>query len=358
MVCAPPSGERVKASQLGLPPTSCPKLMMFRASLFLLTRPTLLPSRPTLPRAAVVFKQSSEELHKELRKERHPALKGDPLSPLLDDGTVLLRYMYDGGVLSQGRLCRVKPAASSFISGEEIFAALRADDVDLDRFYACVYETRLSTGGWLRINEKDAAVELPAVDLDPGSPSCRVDVKLCVRAAPDGDARLAMAADEPPCGDIPVSGYCAVGVVNAKNQANVGTLWRSAYQLGAQFIFTIGTRYRQQPTDTVRAVQRMPLFELNSWSSFVEFAPHGARWIAVETGGTPLEDFEHPLDAVYILGSEDAGLPNSVLRACHDVVTLRSERYASYNVAVAGSLVLYDRQQKARARLEARKGSQ
>ena len=69
-------------------------------------------------------------------------------------------------------------------------------------------------------------------------------------------------------------------------------------------------------------------------------------------GGTPLEDFEHPLDAVYLLGSEDAGLPTSVLRACHEVVTLRSEHYASYNVAIAGSLVLYDRQQKARLRRE------
>lgn len=51
---------------------------------FLLTRPTLLPSRPTLlqyharPCARLwcgVCKQSSEDLHKELRKEGHPALK-------------------------------------------------------------------------------------------------------------------------------------------------------------------------------------------------------------------------------------------------------------------------------------------
>ena len=74
------------------------------------------------------------------------------------------------------------------------------------------------------------------------------------------------------------------------------------------------------------------------------------RSSARAVGGTPLEEFEHPLDAVYILGSEDAGVPRSILRACHEVVSLRSERYASYNVAVAGSLVLHDRLIKETAR--------
>lgn len=56
-----------------------------------------------------------------------------------------------------------------------------------------------------------------------------------------------------------------------------------------------------------------------------------------------MEEFQHPRDAVYILGSEDHGVPNSIVRACHHVISLESERYASYNVAVAGSLVMYDR---------------
>ena len=63
----------------------------------------------------------------------------------------------------------------------------------------------------------------------------------------------------------------------------------------------------------------------------------------METGGTPLEDFQHPLDAVYILGSEDTGLPTAIQRVCHDTISLSSENYASYNVAVAGSLIMYHR---------------
>ncbi len=55
---------------------------------------------------------------------------------------------------------------------------------------------------------------------------------------------------------------------------------------------------------------------------------------------------------VYILGAEDAGLPKKVLQACHSVVSLPSERYASYNVAMAGSIVMYDRLAKERRRNE------
>ena len=132
----------------------------------------------------------------------------------------------------------------------------------------------------------------------------------------------------------------------------MGTLWRSAYQLGAAFLFTVGTRYRQQPTDTLRTDSRLPLFELDDWSAFVNFAPARAKWVAIEMGGTPLAEFEHPHNAVYILGSEDAGLPPSILSACHEVVSIPSERYSSYNVASAGSIVLYDRLAKKERRKE------
>ena len=47
--------------------------------------------------------------------------------------------------------------------------------------------------------------------------------------------------------------------------------------------------------------------------------------------------------AVYILGAEDTGLPESVVRACHRHVALPSVHYESFNVAVAGSIVMYDR---------------
>lgn len=46
---------------------------------------------------------------------------------------------------------------------------------------------------------------------------------------------------------------------------------------------------------------------------------------------------------MYILGSEDHGIPGNVLKVCHKSVSLPSVRYPSFNVAVSGSIVMYDR---------------
>lgn len=57
----------------------------------------------------------------------------------------------------------------------------------------------------------------------------------------------------------------------------------------------------------------------------------------------------HPLRALYLLGAEDHGLPPEVLARCHEVVQVPSPSPYSLNVAVAGSLVLYDRYRAATA---------
>lgn len=271
-------------------------------------------------------------------------LPGNPISPKVPapgpTAPVLLRYMYDGGSLSQGRLTHAEPSQPAALTGIEVLRALTRDGVDLKRFYACVYETEASTGSWLPVlqdvtdldealpSESDVTLPLASMAADGSRVARRVDVKLFRRTAPSFDAARAEQASQP-SGKIPRTGYFGIGVVGAKNQANLGTLWRSAYQLDARFLFTIGTRYKHQPTDTVHALQRVPFFELDDWNAFAEtFAPKGAKWVAVEFGGTPLSSFEHPLDAVYLLGSEDAGLPRSVLRACHETVSLESENCA------------------------------
>ena len=152
-----------------------------------------------------------------------------------------------------------------------------------------------------------------------------------------------------PAGKLPSNGYFGIAILNPKTCENVGTLWRTAYQLNASIIYTIGSRYKVSSTDTLNVPNRIPLLELNDWTSFVETAsPKGCVWVCIEMGGTPLSEFEHPKNAVYILGSEDHGVPKSVLRGCREVVSLEGVNYGSYNVAVAGSIVMYDRMIKMR----------
>ena len=138
-------------------------------------------------------------------------------------------------------------------------------------------------------------------------------------------------------------GYFEVGIYHPKSEQNIGTLWRSAYQLGAAGLFVIGRRYRRQPSDTYNAVLHTPLREYLTLDEMLAHRPVHAVLVGVEMGRTPLRTFIHPAQAIYLLGAEDHGLPPEILSRCNQVVSLESVGQASYNVAVAGSIVLYHR---------------
>jgi tRNA G18 (ribose-2'-O)-methylase SpoU len=142
---------------------------------------------------------------------------------------------------------------------------------------------------------------------------------------------------------IESSGYFGIGIYQAKRFENVGVLWRGAYQLGAAFIFTIGKRYRRQASDTHATWKHIPLHSYTKFDDLFDAIPFGCRLIGVESGGIELPEFEHPARAVYLLGAEDGGLPKHVLERCHTLVTIPAVRLDSYNVAQAGTIVMYDR---------------
>lgn len=141
-------------------------------------------------------------------------------------------------------------------------------------------------------------------------------------------------------------GFFEIGIFHGKSTANVGTLWRSASQLGAAGIFTVGRRYPQQASDTLKTFRHIPMRDYLDMDALVAALPYSTPLVAVEMGGTSLLDFKHPERAVYLLGAEDHGLPPAVLARCHHTISLPSVRTASFNVAVAGALVMFDRYQK------------
>lgn len=137
--------------------------------------------------------------------------------------------------------------------------------------------------------------------------------------------------------------YFEIGIYQPRSEVNVGTLWRSAQQLGAAGIFTIGRAYRRQASDPFHAEGSLPLRCYASFDDFLAARPQGAQLVGIEMGGVPLAQFEHPAQCIYLLGSEDNGLPRHVLEKCNALVALEAVRQASYNVAVSGSIVLYHR---------------
>lgn len=146
-----------------------------------------------------------------------------------------------------------------------------------------------------------------------------------------------------------MSGYYGIGIENGKTVANLGTLWRSAQHLGASFIFTIGRRYRSQSSDTTKAWKNIPLFHYESFEEFYDHLPNDCQLVGIEyplATAISLPEFVHPKRCVYLLGAEDHGLSKAATQKLHCAAFIPSSM--CLNVAVAGSIVMYDRAAKAK----------
>lgn len=145
-------------------------------------------------------------------------------------------------------------------------------------------------------------------------------------------------------------GYFAIGVYHAKTEVNIGTLWRSASAFGAAFVFTVGARYRKQAADTTKTDRHTPLFHFTDMDDLLSHLPNGCPLVAVELldKATPLNRFTHLERDCFLLGAEDHGLPPEVIAKCHRKVVIPHAAQC-LNVAVAGSIVMYDRAAKGAA---------
>jgi tRNA G18 (ribose-2'-O)-methylase SpoU len=139
----------------------------------------------------------------------------------------------------------------------------------------------------------------------------------------------------------------AIGIIGGKTPANVGTLWRTAHSFGAAYVFTVGARYDRQPSDTSDATKHVPLMAYADLVDFAEHLPHDVTLVGIECGDDasrppkPLATFPHPERAVYFLGAEDTGLPTVSQTLCDTLIAIPGD--LCLDVAVAGSIVLYDR---------------
>jgi len=146
-------------------------------------------------------------------------------------------------------------------------------------------------------------------------------------------------------------GYYAIGIFRGKTTHNLGTLWRSAYIMGAKYIFTVENKYKKQSSDVVRAWSRIPLFHYTDFDELLRNIPYDCRIVGIEIDDKAemLHEFEHPKRAIYLLGAEDSGLPDFVKEKCHFLVQLPGN--SSLNVGVTGGIVAHDRVSKVKTTL-------
>lgn len=142
-------------------------------------------------------------------------------------------------------------------------------------------------------------------------------------------------------------GYYGIGIELPKFEGNIGTLWRSAYNFNADFIFTIGARYKSQKTDTGKTWKHIPLFEYPDFKTFYAGFPRECSLVGVEFPHKKAEaigHFHHPERAIYLLGAEDHGLSTDALKYVDKVVYIPTKH--CINVSTAGSIIMFDRIQK------------
>lgn len=136
----------------------------------------------------------------------------------------------------------------------------------------------------------------------------------------------------------------AIGIDNFKYNQNVGTLMRSAANLGADWIFTIGNPYKRQSSDTVDSAQHLSVKNFTTAYDLAQYCKendYNIVGIEINDQAKNLISFDHPVNSVYILGKESSGLTKETKLLCDCLVQLDT-KYCM-NVSCIGSIVMYDR---------------
>lgn len=146
--------------------------------------------------------------------------------------------------------------------------------------------------------------------------------------------------------------YCAVGLCNPKSPGNVGSVVRACGCFGADEIYYTGTRYdRAEPFYTDTANQRSEI-ALTRVDDLLLTAEGDQETVCIELceNATPLAEFTHPDQALYLFGPEDHSLSQDTIDAADHVVFIPTK--GCLNLSASVNVVLYDRAIKQKPALD------
>ena len=137
-----------------------------------------------------------------------------------------------------------------------------------------------------------------------------------------------------------------IGLVNPKDATNVGAVLRAVGCYAADDVFYSGDRYdyaARHNTDTKQVLRTKSIYKVDTFLDIKAKLPEGTKVVCIElvVGATPLPDYVHPQDAIYIFGPEDGSLPKDLVQAADDVVYIPT--IGCMNLAATVNVVLYDR---------------
>ncbi len=125
---------------------------------------------------------------------------------------------------------------------------------------------------------------------------------------------------------------------------NVGSIFRTADSFGVREVLlsehSADPLHRRSLRSSMGCVERIP------WRRAEPGDFSGRSLVALETGGTPLENFDFPDDAIMVIGSEELGVSPGMLelagRSGGIVSILTGGFKGSINVSVAAGIVLHE----------------
>lgn len=143
-----------------------------------------------------------------------------------------------------------------------------------------------------------------------------------------------------------------IALVDPKSPANVGAVMRAAGCYGADQVRYSGTRFERAAryqTDTKDMLSKIPLLREDDLLSGL---PADMKIVCVELaeGASPLPQFVHPQQAIYVFGPEDGSLPQALIDQADHVVYVPT--VTCMNLAASVNVVLYDRLAKAPLHLD------
>ena len=210
--------------------------------------------------------EASAEIHGLSSRDFPLPLVHAELAPLDTAQSLWLRYCYEGGKLARdGRLVQLQigdDVDDGCVSGNLVLQKLQAQGIDFESFAPHAYDQELT--GWAPL------LASTRVRLVPHGPR-RIDITLFrTHRYQKTEIRL---PDE-------AAANFSIGIMGGKVEKNLGTLWRSSYQMGASAVFVIGDRFRsasknKQKDKMLRIKQSrghvmsrdntVPLLEFSDW---------------------------------------------------------------------------------------------
>jgi tRNA(Leu) C34 or U34 (ribose-2'-O)-methylase TrmL len=139
-------------------------------------------------------------------------------------------------------------------------------------------------------------------------------------------------------------GYFGIGVEGLSKPMNAGTLFRSAHAFGASFVFTIGGVWHEREanlSDTSDSAGQVPHYHFAGVRELR--LPDRCALVGIELldEAVELPSFRHPRCAAYVLGPERGSLSPALTARCAHIIRIPTS--FCINLAIAGSIVMYDR---------------